>query len=68
MVSSVFSKNMTHENYIDYLIKQLYSTNRDTRLETLKTLQKMTPQAEEAILDMFWLIDQSDVGITFNAI
>ncbi len=68
MVSSVFSKNMTQENYIDYLIKQLYSTNRDTRLETLKTLQKMTPQAEEAILDMFWLIDQSDVGITFNAI
>lgn len=59
---------MTQENYIDYLIKQLYNSNRDTQLETLKTLQKLTPAAEDAIVDIFWLINQSDVGITFNAI
>lgn len=49
------------------LIKSLYSNDRDRQLDALKELQRIAPAAEKAILDIFWLVDQPDVGIAFNA-
>src|SRR5690554_2950843 len=49
------------------LIESLYSNDRDRQLDALKELQRIAPAAEKAILDIFWLVDQPDVGIAFNA-